>query len=53
VVAPGHQQVLPLPPEFIIPQDGAEKQDCERNAVKRWLAKHGPAMAPYPPDLSR
>ena len=49
VVAPGHQQVLPLPPEFIIPQDGAEKQDCERNAVKRWLAKHGPAMAPYRP----
>lgn len=49
VVAPGHQQVLPLPPEFIIPQDGAQKQDCERNAVKRWLAKHGPAMAPYRP----
>jgi hypothetical protein len=49
VVAPGHQQVLPLPPEFIVPQDGAQKQDCERTAVKRWLAKHGPAMAPYRP----
>ena len=34
IVAPGHQQVLPLPPEFIAPQDGAEKQDCERNAAK-------------------
>jgi hypothetical protein len=45
VVAPGHQQVLPLPPEFIAPQDGAEKQDCERNAAKRWLARHGPALA--------
>ncbi len=33
IVAPGHQQVLPLPPEFVAPQDGAEKQDCERNAV--------------------
>jgi hypothetical protein len=33
IVAPGHQQVLPLPPEFIAPQDGAEKQDCERNAA--------------------
>src|SRR5882757_10610861 len=37
LVAPGHRQVLPLPPEFIAPQDGAEKQDCERNAAKRWL----------------
>ena len=41
IVAPGHQQVLPLPPEFIAPRDGAEKQDCERTAAKRWLAKHG------------
>jgi hypothetical protein len=45
IVAPGHQQVLPLPPEFIAPQDGAEKQDCERNAAKRWLTRHGPAVA--------
>jgi hypothetical protein len=45
IVAPGHKQVLPLPPEFIAPQDGAEKQDCERNAAKRWLAKHGTSVA--------
>lgn len=45
IVAPGHKQVLPLPPEFIAPQDGVEKQDCERNAAKRWLAKHGDAVA--------
>jgi hypothetical protein len=32
IVAPGHQQVLPLPPEFVAPRDGAEKQDCERTA---------------------
>jgi hypothetical protein len=45
MVAPGHKQVLPLPPEFIAPQDGAEKQDCERNAAKRWLTRHGAAVA--------
>jgi hypothetical protein len=41
VVAPGHTKVVPLFPEFIAPQDGAEKQDCERNAVKRWHGQHG------------
>ena len=40
VVAPGHAKIVPLMPEFIAPQDGAEKQDCERNAVKRWFEKH-------------
>jgi hypothetical protein len=40
IVKPGQEQVLPLPPEFIIPQDGHEKQDCERAAAKRWLAQH-------------
>jgi hypothetical protein len=49
IVAPGHQRVLPLPPEFIAPQDGAEKQDCERNAAKRWLANHGTTVAPLRP----
>ena len=49
LVAPGHKQVLPLPPEFITPQDGAEKQDCERSAAKRWIAKHSPALARYRP----
>ena len=49
IVAPGHQQVLPLPPEFVAPRDGAEKQDCERNAAKRWLFRHGPAVKPFRP----
>ena len=49
MVAPGHKQVLPLPPEFIAPQDGAEKQDCERNAAKRWLARHGAGLAHLQP----
>ena len=44
IVAPGHQHVLPLAPEFIVSQDGAEKQDCERNAAKRWLARHGASL---------
>jgi hypothetical protein len=39
-VKPGQAQVLPLPPEFITPQDGHAKQDCERNAAKRWLEQY-------------
>jgi len=37
IVAPGQKKVLPLPPEFIGPQDGHDKQDCENAAAKRWL----------------
>jgi hypothetical protein len=37
VVAPNQEKVLPLPPEFVEPQDGAEKQDSELAASKRWL----------------
>jgi hypothetical protein len=49
VVAPGHSKVVPLFPEFIAPQDGAEKQDCERNAVKRWHASHAARLRPLRP----
>ena len=38
IVSPGHAQVVPLRPEFMVPQDGQVKQDCEINAAKRWLA---------------
>lgn len=41
IVSPGYSQVVPLRPEFIIPQDGQVKQDCEINASKRWLQAHG------------
>lgn len=41
VVAPGHSRVVPLEPEFIVPQDGHEKQDCESRAARRWLSTHG------------
>ena len=32
IVSPGHAEVVPLRPEFIGPQDGQLKQDCEPNA---------------------
>ena len=40
VVASGHNHAVPLEPEFIIPQDGHDKQDCESRAVRRWLTAH-------------
>jgi len=39
LVRPGLPQVLPLAPEFIRGQDGANKQDCETNAGKRVIRK--------------
>ncbi len=45
LVAPGHDKVIPLEPEFVVPRDGAEKQDCENAAAKRWLATHGARYA--------
>jgi hypothetical protein len=33
-----HSEVFPLAPEPILKQDGARKNDCERNAAKRLLA---------------
>ena len=46
IVCPGHPQVIALPPEYIMPQDGQDKQDCERAAAKRWLTKHAAQVAP-------
>lgn len=40
VVAPEKAVVIPLEPEYIMPQDGAKKQDCETNAMKRWMRNH-------------
>ncbi len=45
IVSPSHSQVVPLRPEFIRPQDGQVKQDCEINAAKRWLAVHAERYA--------
>jgi hypothetical protein len=44
LVAPGYKQVLLVRSEFIVPRDGAEKQDCERNTAKPWLARHSAAV---------
>jgi len=41
VVSPGVPSVLPLEPEFITPQDGHKKQDCETAAAKRWILQYG------------
>lgn len=45
VVAPGHPEVLPLEPEYILPQDGHDKQDCEQAAIKRWVNRHAGRFA--------
>jgi hypothetical protein len=37
IVAPGQRHAIALRPEFIVPQDGHDKQDCETAAAKRWL----------------
>jgi hypothetical protein len=42
IVAPGNNKVIALQPEFITPQDGHDKQDCENAAAKRWIDKYGP-----------
>jgi hypothetical protein len=41
IVQPGNEHVIALEPEYITPQDGKEKQDCEIEAGKRWIGKYG------------
>jgi hypothetical protein len=45
LVNPGSDKVIPLAPEFVRPQDGHEKQDCEINAALRWLESRGSQYA--------
>jgi hypothetical protein len=40
LVTPDRNQVITLEPEFIIPQDGHDKQDCEQVAAKRWIRRN-------------
>ena len=42
LVAPGNNKAISLPPEFIVPQDGHNKQDCENAAAKRWIIQYAP-----------
>jgi hypothetical protein len=46
IVAPGKHDVITLEPEFITPQDGQAKQDCEQVAAKRWMARHAGRYLP-------
>jgi hypothetical protein len=41
IVQAGNEREISLEPEFITPQDGHEKQDCEIEAGKRWLRGPG------------
>jgi hypothetical protein len=42
IVAPEIPHVIPLEPEFVVPQDGADKQDCEQRAASRWMEQIAP-----------
>jgi hypothetical protein len=39
IIHPDHRAVLPLMPEPMVNRDGTAKNDCERNAAKRFVAK--------------
>jgi hypothetical protein len=39
LIHPDKREVIPLIPEPIVKQDGTEKNDCERNAAKRFVTK--------------
>ena len=45
--APDQKKVICLEPEYITPQDGHEKQDCEQAAIKRWVQSHAKEFAPW------
>src|SRR5262252_8559564 len=47
IVCPGHAPVIALAPEYIMPQDGHAKQDCEQAAGKRWITQHAATLVPH------
>ena len=47
IVNPDFKEVIPLCPEMIIKQDGQTKNDCERNAAKRFFKQ----LRKYHPHL--
>jgi len=49
IVSPDFNEAVALIAEFIVPQDGHKKQDCENAATKRWLLKHGMRYQPLNP----
>jgi hypothetical protein len=51
LVAPGQPRVIALEPEFVRPQDGVEKQDCELRAAERWLSRNAGHFGSAPVTL--
>jgi hypothetical protein len=51
LVVPSGSVVLPLAPEFIRNEDGVEKQDCERNAAKRYLSGRAEDLREFKPTF--
>ena len=47
LVAPGQKNVIALAPQFVQPQDGHAKQDCELAASGRWLDQWGEYYAAW------
>lgn len=47
LVAPRQKNVIALPPQFVRPQDGHDKQDCELAASGRWLDQWGAHYATW------
>src|SRR5213594_1453709 len=39
IIHPDKREVIPLMPEPIVQQDGTDKNDCEREAAKRWIVQ--------------
>src|SRR3989442_938509 len=39
IIHPDCREVIPLMPEPMVKQDGTQKNDCERNAAKRFITK--------------
>jgi hypothetical protein len=51
IVAPVNPHAIPLRPEFIAPQDGHDKQDCETAAGKHWIDQNSARYAPLKATL--
>ena len=45
--APEQEEVICLEPEYLSPQDGHDKQDCEQQAIKRWVKRNAERFEPW------
>ena len=51
IVKPGNGALIPVQPEMIQNEEGNEKQDCERNAAKRWIKNPAESSAYVHPTI--